>query len=118
VAVIFVRVGKSILRIGFSAALCLDPMLGKPLKSGRKRKYTHPKMCKSQIRKKTGGLQPRAMLMANELHNWLLFMALNGETKYSQNRPLGLCSKKSRKRFSIPQAFPQADRISCPMPQT
>jgi hypothetical protein len=71
-------------------------------------------MCKSQNRNKTSPTQPAVMLMPDELHNWLLFMALKACHKPYKNGPLGLCPTQSRKRFSIPQAFPQPDPLISP----
>jgi hypothetical protein len=50
----------------------------------------NPKMCKSQNRKECGLGQRLAMLMSDELHNWLLLMALKVEKYSSLCRPSGL----------------------------
>jgi hypothetical protein len=68
-------------------------------------------MCKSQNRKETKRVVIAVMLMPHELHNWLLVMDLKAGNVSSRNRPIGLCQKESGKWFSIPQAFPQADRL-------
>jgi hypothetical protein len=68
-------------------------------------------MCKSQNRKEIKRVCIAVMLMPHELHNWLLFMDLKAGNVSSRNRPIGLCQKESGKWFSIPQAFPQDDRL-------
>jgi hypothetical protein len=48
-------------------------------------------MCKSQKGKDLERLADALMLMSDELHNWLLFMALKVASALFQNRPGGLC---------------------------
>jgi hypothetical protein len=83
----------------------------KPVKSEEKRKYDYLKMCKSQNRKEIDSRSAAFMLMDNELHNWLLFMALTLPGRRFGNRPIGPCQKKPQTRFSIPQAFPQGQTL-------
>ena len=47
-----------------------------PLKSRPKPKVYNPGMCKSQFRDLRRPALPASMLMSDELHNWLLLMAL------------------------------------------
>jgi hypothetical protein len=54
----------------------------------------NPKMCKSQNRKEYRLAQRLAMLMSDELHNWLLLMALKVRKSSSPNRPSGLFLKQ------------------------
>jgi hypothetical protein len=104
-----VKAGQKKYRFGtsqFSLTKLIAPAEN-PLKSARKRKYTDLELCKSQKRTESSLAQPAVMLMSRELHNWLLFMALKTAITASQNRTLVLCPKIFRKRFSIPQSFPQ-----------
>jgi hypothetical protein len=108
---------KSIRHISLFAAAPSQSKLENPRKSRIKRKYTDPKLCKSQNRKEINSSYPQVMLMPDELHNWLLFMALKARHKPSQNRTPALCRPRFRTWFSIPQAFPQASPIPPPPPQ-
>jgi hypothetical protein len=70
-------------------------MAGKTAKMAEKPLAQNPKMCKSQNRKEYGLGQRLVMLMSDELHNWLLLMALTPSLALSQNRPPGPCRQKS-----------------------
>jgi len=48
-------------------------------------------MCKSQIRAHPGVRARGAMLMCDELPNWLLFKGFKRIRRRSQHRPCGLC---------------------------
>jgi hypothetical protein len=89
----------------------------KPLKSRPKRKYSDPELCKSQNRKEFTRFQPQVMLIPNELHNWLLFMALKACPEPSQNRTVGLWSRNFENGFQLPQAFPQPSPVFLHPPQ-
>jgi hypothetical protein len=65
-------------------------------------------MCKSQNRKEMKLARPAVMLMLDELHNWLLFMDLKGQILLHETDRTVAPLKNCEKRFSIPQAFPQA----------
>jgi hypothetical protein len=65
-------------------------MAGKTAKMAEKPLAQNPEMCKSQNRKEYGLGQRLVMLMSDELHNWLLLMALKVGKYSSIGRPNGL----------------------------